>query len=76
VYSFTLIDGTPGLAGSISDNCYGGDCNCNGWTNDQGQGTPTPGSAVGQPYATDKNWTEYSFYNGCDSETSLYCFEQ
>jgi len=77
-FTFTLADGTPGLADSASKTCYqGNNCTCDDWTNDQGQGSPTPGSAVGQTYGTDKHWTDYSFLNGCgDTGISLYCFEQ
>jgi hypothetical protein len=77
-FTFTLADGTPGLAGSASQTCYqGNNCTCDDWTNGETQGSPTPGSAVGQTYGTDKQWTDYSFLNGCgDTGISLYCFEQ
>ena len=78
--TFTLADGTPGLFHSISTTCYtGNNCNCDNWTNDQSSGTPTPGSAVGQTYAVDEKWTDYSFGNDCGDGPdgpSLYCFEQ
>jgi hypothetical protein len=76
VFSHTLVDGTPGLFGSPTKNCYGDDCSCDNWTNANGGGTPTPGSAVAQSYATGKEWTDYSFYNGCNSKTPIYCFQQ
>jgi hypothetical protein len=77
VYSFTQIDGSPGLFGSSTSSCYGDDCNCNNWTNPNGQGSPTPGSAVGQTGITTDDWTDYSFGNFCGpSGYPVYCFEQ
>ena len=77
VFSFTMTDGTAGVFQSASSNCYGGDCHCNNWTNANGQGSPTPGSAVGQPNETDDDWTDYSYYNGCGpTGQPIYCFEQ
>jgi hypothetical protein len=77
VYSFTMTDGTPGVFGSASSNCYGGDCNCNGWTNGNQSGSPTPGSAVGQTNQTNDDWTDYSYGNFCGpTGYPFYCFEQ
>lgn len=77
VYSYTRNDGTPGLFGSPSHSCYGGDCHCNDWTNANGQGSPTPGSAVGQTTQTGNSWTDYSFGNFCGpTGYPVYCFEQ
>ncbi len=77
-FTFTLADGTPGLAGSINKTCYSGNnCNCDNWTNGEATGNPTPGSANGQEYATDSKWTDYSFGNFCGgADIGLYCFEQ
>jgi hypothetical protein len=75
-YTFTLPNGTPGLFGSATSNCYGGDCHCNNWTNPNAQGTPLPGSAVGQTHVSNDDWSDYSFYNGCGGPHPLYCFEQ
>lgn len=77
VYSYTRNDGTPGLFGSPSHSCYGGDCHCNNWTNSSGQGSPTPGSAVGQTTQTGNSWTDYSFGNFCGpTGYPVYCFGQ
>ena len=76
VYSFTRIDGTHGLFGSQSEDCYGGDCHCNGWTITATQGSPTPGSAVGRTGFTDDDWTDYSFGNFCGGNFPIYCFQQ
>jgi hypothetical protein len=76
IFSFTRIDGTPGLFGSATSDCYGGDCHCNNWTTNAGQGTPTPGSAVARRGFTDDDWTDYSFGNFCNLVARLYCFEQ
>lgn len=77
VFSFTMTDGTAGVFQSASSNCYGGDCHCNDWTNANGQGSPTPGSAVGQTSKSNDDWTDYSYYNGCGpTGQPIYCFEQ
>lgn len=76
VYSFTRIDGTPGLFGSSSTNCYGGDCHCNNWNSVATQGSPTPGSASGQTSKSNDDWTDYSFGNFCGGNYPIYCFEQ
>ena len=77
VFSFTMVDGTAGVFQSATSNCYGDDCHCNNWTNSNGQGSPTPGSAVGQTNQTDDDWTDYSYYNGCGpTGQPIYCFEQ
>ena len=77
VFSFTMVDGSAGVFQSSTSNCYGDDCHCNNWTNSNGQGTPTPGSAVGQTNQTGDNWTDYSYYNGCGpTGQPIYCFEQ
>ena len=77
VFSFTMTDGTAGLFQNSTSNCYGDDCHCNNWTNSNGQGSPTPGSAVGQTTQIDDDWTDYSFYNGCGpTGQPIYCFEQ
>ena len=77
VFTFTMTDGTAGVFQSATSNCYGDDCHCNNWTNSNGQGSPTPGSAVGQTTQTNDDWTDYSYYNGCGSTGQpIYCFEQ
>jgi hypothetical protein len=76
VYSFTRVDGSQGLFGSASEDCYGGDCHCNGWTITATGGSPTPGSAVGQTSKTNDDWTDYSFGNFCGGSYPLYCFQQ
>jgi hypothetical protein len=77
VFSFTQTDGSPGLFGSANSSCYGDDCHCNNWTNSNGQGSPIPGSAVGQVNSTNDDWTDYSFVNSCGpSGWAIYCFEQ
>ena len=77
VFSFTQIDGSPGLFESSTSSCYGDDCNCNNWTNPNEQGSPPPGSAVGQTSITTDDWTDYSFGNFCGpSGYPVYCFEQ
>jgi len=74
--TFTLIDGTPGHAGSATPTCYDTNCNCDNWTSN----SSTPGSAVGQDYGVDSKWTDYSYGNFCggpaDDGLSLFCFEQ
>jgi len=76
VWSYTRVDGTPGLFGNANHKCYGGDCHCKGWTTTATQGSPTPGAAVGQRHVSNDNWTDYSFSNSCGSMRFLYCFEQ
>jgi hypothetical protein len=77
VFTFTMTDGTAGVFQSTTTNCYGDDCHCNNWTNSNGQGSPTPGSAVGQTTQTNDDWTDYSYYNGCGpTGQPIYCFEQ
>jgi len=76
VYSYTMTDGSNGLFGSSSEDCYGGDCHCNGWTSTATQGNPTPGSAVGQVAKTNDDWTDYSFGNFCGGSYGFYCFQQ
>ena len=76
VYSFTRTDGSQGLFGSASEDCYGGDCHCNGWTTTATGGSPTPGSAVGQTAKSNDDWTDYSFGNFCGGSYPLYCFQQ
>ena len=77
IYSFTRIDGTPGLFTNPSHNCYGGDCHCNNWTNDQQLGSPTPGSAMAQSSQSNDDWTDYSFVNACGpTGYPIYCFQQ
>ena len=76
VYSFTRVDGSQGLFGSASEDCYGGDCHCNGWTITATGGSPTPGSAVGQTTKSNDDWTDYSFGNFCGGSYPLYCFQQ
>ncbi len=74
-YTYVTTSGGPGL--NVSSDCYGGDCHCNDWTNANGQGSPTPGSAVGRVSFTTSQWTDYSFGNFCGpTGYSLYCFEQ
>ncbi len=75
-WSFTRVDGSEGLFGSSSEDCYGGDCHCNNWTITATQGSPTPGSAVSQLNQTNDDWTDYSFGNFCGSQYGLKCFEQ
>jgi len=76
VYSFTMIDGNPGLFGSATYNCYGDDCHCNGWTTAAAGGSPLPGSAVAKVNDINDDWTDYSYGNFCDGNYSLYCFQQ
>jgi len=75
-WSFTRVDGSQGLFGSTSEDCYGGDCHCSNWTSTATQGSPTPGSAVSQVNATNDDWTDYSFGNFCGSGYRLKCFQQ
>lgn len=75
-WSFTRIDGSQGLFGNASSNCYGGNCHCNNWTITATQGSPTPGSAVSKVNDTSDDWTDYSFGNFCGSGYRLKCFEQ
>ena len=77
VFTFTMTNGSAGLFQSPTSNCYGEDCHCNNWTNPNGQGSPNPGSGVGQTTKTNDDWTDYSFYNGCGPNGQpIYCFEQ
>ena len=76
VYSYTRIDGSAGLFTSATEDCYGGDCHCSGWTSTATQGNPTPGSAFAQSSKTDDDWTDYSFANACGGNYGFYCFEQ
>ena len=76
VYSFTMTDGSNGLFGSSSEDCYGGDCHCSGWTSTATQGNPIPGSAVAQVSQTNDDWTDYSFGNFCGGSYGFYCFQQ
>ncbi|MCO4772992.1 MAG: hypothetical protein KDA24_23365, partial [Deltaproteobacteria bacterium] len=75
-WSFTRVDGSQGLFGSSSEDCYGGNCHCNNWTITATQGSPTPGSAVSRLSYTNDDWTDYSFGNFCGSQYGLKCFEQ
>ncbi len=75
-WSFTRVDGSQGLFGSSSEDCYGGDCHCSNWTTTQTQGNPTQGSAVARVNFTNDDWTDYSFGNFCGSSYRLYCFQQ
>lgn len=75
-WSYTQTDGTKGLFGNSSEDCYGGDCHCNNWSITATQGSPTPGSAVSQLNAVNDDWTDYSFGNFCGSGYRLKCFEQ
>jgi len=75
VYSYTLIDGTPGLFGKKTSVCYGTNCHCNDWTTSSNS-TPN-GSAVARKTHTNDDWTDYSFSNFCgNTNFSLYCFQQ
>ena len=74
VYSFTRVDGTPGLFTRSDSRCYGADCHCNNWTNASAS-TPN-GSGVGRPNYATAQWTDYSFGNFCGGSFSIYCFEQ
>ena len=76
IWSFTRIDGTPGLFGDAGAKCYGADCHCNGWTTTNTGGNPTTGSAFGLRDKSNDDWTDYSFANACSGDYSLYCFEQ
>jgi hypothetical protein len=76
VYSYTMTDGSNGLFGTSSEDCYGGDCHCSGWTSTATQGNPTPGSAVGQVAKTNDDWSDYSFGNFCGGSYGFYCFQQ
>ena len=76
VWSFTRVDGSPGLFGDRHEDCYGIDCHCSGWSHTISTGPPYPGSAVAIPRVTDDDWTDYSFGNFCGSDYGLYCFEQ
>ena len=76
VFSFTRVDGTPGLFGNPDSNCYGADCHCANWTSDQQNGKPNPGSGVGKASAVNDDWTDYSFGNFCGGSFGVYCFEQ
>jgi hypothetical protein len=76
VFSFTRVNGTPGLFDNPNHVCYGTNCHCNGWTTTQTQGYNKPGSAVGEWNKPNDDWTDYSFANACASTRGLYCFEQ
>jgi hypothetical protein len=76
IWSYTRIDGTPGLFGDPNHKCYGSDCHCKGWTTTETQGSPTQGSAFALRNKSNDDWTDYSFANACSGDYSLYCFEQ
>ncbi len=76
VWSYTRIDGSQGLFGNQTANCYGGDCHCNNWTSTATQGNPTPGSAFSLANNIDDDWTDYSFANACGGDYRLKCFQQ
>ncbi len=76
IWSYTRIDGTPGLFEDPNHKCYGSDCHCKGWTTTATQGSPIQGSAFALRNKSDNDWTDYSFANACGSDYSLYCFEQ
>jgi len=76
IWSYTRIDGTPGLFGNPNHNCYGADCHCNNWSTTSTGGNPITGSAVAQRTKSDDDWTDYSFGNFCGSDFSVYCFQQ
>jgi len=84
-----VATGRTGIDGSKSvQSCYGGGCHCVGWksgtlahADSSRPGTPvnygTSGSGVASKGATNKQWTDYSFWNGCVSGTfTLMCFQQ
>ncbi len=76
IWSYTRIDGTPGLFGNPNHTCYGGDCHCKSWTTTETQGSPIQGSAFALRDKSNDDWTDYSFANACGGEYSLYCFQQ
>jgi hypothetical protein len=73
-YSFTQQDGSNGLFGSSSSNCYGQNCHCDNWTTSNSS-SPN-GSAVADTSQTDNDWTDYSFGNFCGQSFRLMCFQQ
>jgi len=76
IWSYTRIDGTPGLFGNPNHTCYGGDCHCKSWTTTETQGNPIQGSAFALRDKSNDDWTDYSFANACGGDYSLYCFQQ
>ena len=75
VWSFTRIDGSPGLFGNQNYSCYNGDCHCDNWTTTQ-TNNPTQGSAFSKANNVDFQWTDYSYANACGSNYRLKCFQQ
>ena len=73
-YSFTQTDGSNGLFGSPSSDCYGQNCHCDNWTNSSS--SAPNGSAVGDTSQINDDWTDYSFGNFCNNQFRLMCYQQ